>query len=251
MSEPGPPSGGRSRLGDRPTLVTGEPVLQRWFVLTLLVLVPVGLGITLWAVLSIPRDLLSAAERRPPGDATVTVDRGDAQLGPTTDTEPGPGCAAGIELIGDSGTRAASRRALEVLCDLVREDRYPRAREGLRTWLRSDGQLRIAIFELSGVEGSARLEDERLVVELNAKFQFDDAAKATPELVHQLALIAQDDWPGAPITAASALAAAEEQRTACERLVVEGPLARGCTDVGELLEDPDPLGLLVDAGYPG
>lgn len=59
-----------------PTLPTGEPVLARWFVIAMLLLVPVGIAVGVWAVMSIQREPLPPAERRPPGGPEVTIDRG-------------------------------------------------------------------------------------------------------------------------------------------------------------------------------
>ena len=232
-----------------PTLPTGEPVLQRWFVIAVLVIVPIGIAVTVWAFLAIPRDELTPAQRRPPGGLEVTIARGDAQFGASTETETGPSCASAITLIGDSGTRATSRRALEATCELLRSGRYPTANEGLRAWLRNDGLMRIAVFELSGVEGSARQEDGRLVVELNAKFQFEDASRAAPELIHQLTLLGQEAWPGEPLTVVAAMEAAEAQTDACTQLTFDGPVPRGCRDVEALLASDDPHAQLVEAGY--
>lgn len=232
-----------------PTLPTGEPVLQRWFVITVLVMVPIGIAVTIWAFLSIPRDELTPAERRPPGGPEVTIERGDAQFGTSTETEAGPSCTEAITLLGDSGTRATSRRALEATCELLRSGRYPTANEGLRAWLRNDGLMRIAVFELSGVEGSARQEGGRLVVELNAKFQFEDASRAAPEVIHQLTLLGQESWPGEPITVTAALEAAEAQADACAQLTFDGPPPRGCRDVEDLLAADDPRAQLAEAGY--
>ena len=46
-----------------PTLPTGEPVLHRWFVILLLVLAPIALAVTAWALLSIGGEPISPAER--------------------------------------------------------------------------------------------------------------------------------------------------------------------------------------------
>jgi hypothetical protein len=248
MSDPRPPLP-PLRDDGLPTLPTGEPVLQRWFVIAMLVTVPIAIVVTVWAFLSIPRDELSPAERRPPGGAEVTIERGAAEFGATTEVEVGPVCAERIELVGDAGTRATSRRALTATCDLLRSERFATARTGLTEWIRADGLLRVAVFEFAGVEGSARIEDDRLVVELNAKFQFEDASRAAPELIHQLTLIGQEDWPGAPLPATAALEAAEAQAEACERLSFPDDPPRGCRDVEELLAADDPLALLLDAGY--
>lgn len=232
-----------------PTLPTGEPVLHRWFVLAMLVLAPVAIGVTLWALASIPDGFIPPAQRWPPGTATVTVDRGDADLPATSDDEPGPSCAEHVAMIGDSGARAAARRALGATCQLLASGRFPRAEMGLERWRERDGALRLAVFELSGVEGSTRVEQDRLVMELNAKFAFEDATRAAPVIIHQLVLIADDGWPGSPIPASTQLAAAQAQAEACGRLSFAGAAPRGCTDVDELLALDDPRRALVEAGH--
>jgi hypothetical protein len=232
-----------------PALPTGEPVLHRWFVLAMLVLVPIALAVTVWAALSIQRDELSAAERRPPGGPAVTIERGAAELGTSQEVEPGPGCSQAIRIVGDAGARAAGRRALAGACALLGTGEFPEAQQGLRAWIQADGQLRIAAFQLTGVESSTRLEDDRLVMELNAKFQFEDATRAAPAVLHQLVLLADPDFPGTPISAERELAGAEVQAAACDRLPPSDHPPRGCLDVRELLDEPDPLQALVDAGY--
>jgi hypothetical protein len=233
-----------------PTLPTGEPVLHRWFVIAMLVLVPIGLGVSIWAATFVfDRDTIAPADRRPAGDDTVTVDRGGAELGTVEDVEPGPSCAAAIEVVGDSGARAAGTRALGAACSLLRGGRFPDAVDGLREWADGRGQLRFALFERTGVESSLRAEDDRLTLELNPAFQFEDATRAAPAILHQLTLLADDGFPGAPITAERALAGAEAQAEACDRLVFSDQPPRGCLDVEELLAEPDPLAALREAGY--
>jgi hypothetical protein len=234
-----------------PTLPTGEPVLHRWFVVAMLILVPLALAVSIWAAtFLVDREPLPPAERRPPGDATTTVDRGDAVLGTVEESEPGPSCASAVRLVGDDGARAAASRALGATCSLLRTGRFEQAQAGLGEWAANRGQLRFAVFERSGVESSLRATDDRIVLELNPSFQFEDATRAAPAIIGQLTLLAQDDFPGAPVTADTALAAAEAQALACDRLVLTGSPPRGCLDVEELLADPDPLGALEVAGYP-
>ncbi|MFA9432642.1 hypothetical protein [Egicoccus sp. AB-alg2] len=233
-----------------PTLPTGEPVLHRWFVIAMLVLVPIALGVSIWAATAtFGRAELTPAERRPPGGPEVTIERGAAQLSPTDELEQGPACFQGGQIIGDSGSRAAARRAMQGACDLIAGGGYDEALAGLRKWARTDGRVRIAAFELSGVESSARLEDGRLVIELNAAFQFEDATAAAPAVIHQLALLAAPDFPGAPIPGEQELRAAQLQRQACGELPPR-LRPRGCDDVEELLAADDPLQDLLDAGWP-
>jgi hypothetical protein len=232
-----------------PMLPTGEPVLARWFVLTMLLLVPAAIGVTVWALTAVDRAPLDAAARRPAGGPEVTVARGDAQLATDATAEDGPGCAEGIALVGDDGSRAAARRALGATCQLLASGDFPRASAGLEAWIAASGRLRLATFELSGVESSARVEDGAIVVELNARFAFEDATRAAPEIVHQLVHLAAPDWPGTVPSVAAASEAALEQDRACARLSLPGGLPRGCRDAAELLADPDAAARLAAAGY--
>ena len=232
-----------------PTLPTGEPVLQRWFVIVLLVMVPVALAVTVWAFMAIDREPLSAAERRPAGGPEVTIARGEAMLSETRDAEPGPGCSQAIRVVGDPGSQTAARTALEGVCDLIDTGDFPEVREGLVTWIAGDGQLRIATFELSGVESSARLEDDRLVVELNAKFQFEDPRRGSPALVHQLVLLTDPGWPGQTVGVTTELRAAVLQQRACDVLDLAGEESRGCRDAAELVAAEDPVADLLDVGF--
>lgn len=251
---PAPPTDPRSSLppmqGDGlPTLPTGEPVLQRWFVLALLLLGLAALGVTVWGFASIDREQLSAAERRPAGGPEVTIERGAATLARTQDASPAPDCAQAIRLIGDRGSRAAARVAVEAACGLISTGDFPRARDGLIEWIAADGIMRIATFELSGVESSTRVEDDRLVLELNAKFQFEDAVTGAPAVLHQLELIADPAWPGEAIGATTELEAARSQLDACRRLEFPEQPPRGCLDAEELLAEDDPIDALVEVGF--
>lgn len=233
-----------------PTLPSGEPVLARWFVVLLLVLVPAGVAVIVWAFTAIEGTSIPPAERRPPGDAAATHDRGEAAFGDADTTAAGPGCAAGITLVGDAGARAAGRVALSATCQLLELERFEPAWRGLERWVASGGLLRVAVFERTGLDSSTRVgEGGRLVVELNAKFQFEDAARAAPTVVHELTHLAAG-MPGTPVTAPAELAAVRAQHDACQRLGFRSDPPRGCRDAAELLDDPDPLGRLVAAGYP-
>lgn len=233
----------------KPSLPSGEPVLARWFVLLMLLLVPAGLGFAVWAIAGIDIQPIPVAERRPPGSAQVTHERGAAVLNEDRTTQPGPDCAEGITLIGDEGARSAALRALQATCPLITSPELGLAEVGLKRWTEGDGVLRFAVFELSGVDASTRLEDGRIVVELNPKFQFRDGAEAAPFIVHALAHLGQG-FPGEPVSARQELEAMFLQLQACEALRYDQEPPRGCSDAKELVELDDPVEALVDAGYP-
>lgn len=233
-----------------PSLPSGEPVLARWFVISMLVLGVAGVVVAIWAFSSIRGIELGVAERRPPGTAEVTHDRGSAVLAEDPTSATGPGCAEPIALIGDEGARAAAARALSAACQLLASGDFPAAAAGLEAWIAGDGVLRFAVFERNGVDSSARVEDGRIVIELNAKFQFQrpNASLAAPFILHELVHVGQDDWPGAPVSDAAELRAMQTQLRACGRLSGE-PIPRGCHDAAELLDMADPLTGLNEAGY--
>lgn len=232
-----------------PALPTGEPVLARWFVLMMLVLVPIGFGVTVWAFASIEGTEISAAARRPPGTTTFTHDRGVAVLNETREVEPAPSCAEGLDLIGDRGARATVFRAVDATCPLLLRPEYELAAVGLERLRRNGGHFRVAVFELTGVDASTRVEDGEWVVELNAKFQFDDAVRATPMVIAELAHIGAG-WPEQAVTSGQMLAALRLQDRACRDLRYRGETPRGCLDAAEVLAAEDPLLALEEAGFP-
>lgn len=236
----------------RPMLATGEPVLHRWFVLAMLVLVPIALGVSIWAATFVfDREVIEPADRRPPGDGVATIDRGEAELGTLTDSVAGPSCATAIRIVGDPAAHGQASRALGATCSQLRRGGLEAAEAGLQEWIANGGRLRFAVFERSGVESTLRRdEDGRLTLELNASFQFEDATRGAPAIVHQLTLLADRGFPGAPITAERALLGAQAQALTCDRLILGADEPRGCLDVAELLADPDPLGSLIASGYP-
>lgn len=235
-----------------PTLPTGEPVLPRWFVLGMLVLAPAAVAVTVWAFLSVPDSELAPAERRPPGTAEVSYERGEAQVLDDGGTEPGPDCAQRLQLVGAEPLRATGRTAVGALCEVLADAELSQARAGLNEW--AGGRLQFAAFELSGVESSTRAGEAVAngpVVELNAKFADRDPLRAVPVLVHELTVLGDEAFPGRPVDAGTVLEATEAQHHACEALgLLDGDQPpRGCRDAADLLEQPDPREELVAAGF--
>jgi hypothetical protein len=232
-----------------PTLPTGEPVLARWFVITMLLLVPVAIAVTVIAWQAASREPPAAIERRSVGTATVTTARGDALFPESDAATPGPSCAEGVLLTGDRSAVSAARRALSATCQLIASGELPLAAAGLEAWLEAGAVARVGTFERSGVDASARSEDGRIVLELNARYLFEDATRAAPVVVHQLALIGQPDWPGAPVSAQAEAAALAEQLRACGRLSLPDGTPRPCRDAAELIGLEDLVGALVGVGF--
>lgn len=233
----------------------GEPLLQRWFVIPMLVLVVIAIGVSIWMFsVLLTKEEIPLAERRPPGTAEVTHERGRAVLNDTRDTEPGPDCAERVELFGDAGGRSTVRAAMSATCGLLATGEYPAAEEGLDLFVEVGGQLRVAIFELTGVESSARVETiadtdaQQLVIELNPRFQFEAGFRAAPMIIHELTHMAHA-WPGDAVDAEGELEAMRAQHRACEALAFRDDPPRGCLDAALLADAADAIEQLVDAGY--
>lgn len=232
-----------------PALSSGEPVLARWFVIAMLVLFVAAIGITVWAFVAFGgRVELTAAERRPPGTATVTHERGTAVLNATIEYEDATGCATGIKLFGDAGARATTARALSATCQLLASGDFPEAEAGLETLRTGNGLVRIATFEFTGTESSARIEDDRIVLELSPRFQFANATRGAPFVLHELVHLG-DSWPGAPVSADQEVVATEVVQRACQRLSMGDDPPLGCIDADTIMALDDPLASFIDAGY--
>lgn len=229
----------------------GEPLLARWFVLVMIPLVVAGIVVTVWAFLAFGnRPEATAADRRPPGSASVTHERGQAVLNEITETEDGQGCATGITLFGDLGARASTRRAMAAACQLLSSGDFPEAQAGLEVWRAGGGLLRIATFEFTGTESSARVEDDRVVIELSPRFQFANATRGAPFILHELVHLGSGTWPGEPVDAVQEVVATEVTDRACQRLALGQDQPLGCIDAADLLATDDPVQAFVDAGYP-
>ena len=108
--------------------------------------------------------------------------------------------------------------------------------------------LRVTVFEVTGLESSARMEGGKAIIELSPRYQFVDAARAAPMILHELVHLA-GDWPGVAVDADDELEAMLTQARACDRYNFDGNPPRGCADAWELIDSLDPLGQIRDAGY--
>jgi hypothetical protein len=234
----------------------GEPLLARWFVVSMLVLSLVAVGLTVFALTrraAPPAEVFPAAERRNPGTAEVTHDRGQIVIAQDTTVSQPVTCAPQVRLVGDEGGRATLRRAFGVLCAQLEADDGALAQvaAGLAELDDRGGIARIAQAAATGMDSSARIEDGVPVVELAPKFQFENARVAAPFLAHELFHLGGETWPGSPVTASDEAAAMQVQLIVCSALrVTDDELPRGCRDAEELLGDDDPVGALLEAGFP-
>lgn len=241
-----------------PALPDGEPVLARWFVVLMLLLSLVAVAMTVFALTrraAPPSEVFPAAERRNPGTAEVTHERGELRVAEDSTVTQPVTCAPGVRLVGDAGGRSTLQRAFGVLCAQLAADddgSLSQVAAGLAELDRAQGVARVALGAATGVDSSARVEDGVPVVEVAPKFQFESGRLAAPFLAHELLHLGSESWPGAPVDAAQELAAMQVQDEVCRALrAPEGERPRGCRDAAELLAADDPLAALRDAGFGG
>ncbi len=228
-----------------------EPLLPRWFVLLAVALVPVAIGVAVWAFVVFGPEEVPVSERRPPpsDDGTLTTDVGQYNVG-DSDAEPIPlaDCPQwrGIRAGGSEADRGRIDTALSALC----EERLPQdVARGVQALARAQGVIRFAQFQATGVDSTLDLAADPPRILLNARF-----ARAETEPLWIAPLVAHDTTyltePVGP--AASALAAREAEATMCARLLgdEEDPEpSRACDDARALLELLDPLRALEAAGF--
>lgn len=239
-----------------PALPDGTPLLARWFVIAMLLLSLVAVAMTVFALTrraAPPAEVFPAAERRNPGTAEVTHQRGPVVIADDTSVSQPVTCAPQVRLVGDEGGRATLRRGFGVLCAQLEADdgSLSQVAAGLAQLDAAAGIARIAQAAATGVDSSARIEDGIPVIELAPKFQFENARVGAPFLAHELFHLGSENWPGSPVTAADEAAAMRVQLEVCDALrAPEDVLPRGCRDAAELLGDDDPVDALREAGFP-
>ena len=229
-----------------------EPLLPRWFVLLFLLAIPVVIGVGIWAFVVFGPEEVPIAERRPPpsADGLLTTDVGQFDIG-TSDAEllALPDCERyrGIRAGGSAEDRARIELAVDALCDLdLPQDVATR----LRRLAVDGGEVRFALFQLTGVDSTLELIDpDRPRVLLNNRFARADTEPLwiAPLLVHDTTYL---DLPVGP--AESALAAREAEAMVCDALFAEGgepEPSRACEDAEALLDFISPLRALEDAGF--
>lgn len=228
---------------DAPVGELGEPLLPRWFVLLALAAVPVALGVFVLALVGTSPPDLGVAERRPPPGAGLTSVVGELLVGETEPEGYDAPCAhlAGVRLAGTQADQQLLRNAVAGLCNVPLDDD---ATEALAAFATRGGIVRFAVFELTGVDSTATLDDPPMIL-VNARFaQVGRPRWIAPLIAHDAVVLA-----GEPGGADTALRARQVEDQVCTRLLGSETPPQGCTDAAELLVLDDPLNALREAGY--
>lgn len=225
-----------------------EPLLPRWFVLLLLAMVPVAIGVGVWAFVVFGPEEVPVAERRPPPDpmGQLTTDVGQYNVG-ESEAVPLPleDCQLfrGIRAAGSDADRARIGAALSAYCEgTVPEDVARR----MATFAAAQGEIRFAQFQATGIDSTMDLGVDPPRILLNARFAREDTDPLwiAPLVVHDTTYLELD-----PGTAEAALEARTAEAAACARLLDETRPSRACDDAEAILDLLDPIRALQAAGF--
>jgi hypothetical protein len=220
-----------------------EQLLPRWFVILCVALVPVAIAAVIAGFLLFgPRDVPVAARRPPPADG-FTSDVGEYVVGATDPQVYGDACPMleGVAIAGTEQDRTALRLGLSALCNTSLTEELEAQ---INSFAQAQGVVRFAQFQSTGVDSTARPDDQPPVILINAKFQRTDPLWIAPLIAHDAVFMTAD-----PATAAGALEARRAEDLVCDRILGGRRESRGCADAEELLALPDPESALREAGF--
>ena len=220
-----------------------DQLLPRWFVSLCVVMVPVVIIVAVVALLSVRRDEIPLAERRPPPAGGLTHDVGDHQVGESEPVAYDDACPMlqGVKVAGGEADQQALRLALAGLCNAS----LPAVvQDQLRLFASEGGVVRFALFENRGVDSAAIEDADPPTILVNARLQRSDPLWISPVIVHDVITLAGDAE-----TEAGALAARQAEDLVCDRILGGRRESSGCRDAEELLALPDPEAALRDAGF--
>lgn len=229
---------GRDPWADAPTEELTDQVLPRWFVLLAIGAVIAAVGTLIAALFAFGPQEVPLAERRPPPADGLTHEVGDYVIGGNeavlyTDSCP---LLEGVRVAGTSEDRTRLRTGLAALCNVAEAD----VADGLEAFAEAGGVVRFATFTETGVASTATTGDDPQIL-INTRFSRTGPLQIAPLIAHDV--IARTD----PGDAATELSARISQADACARIFNELPPS--CDDATALVDLPDPLTALRQAGY--
>ncbi len=238
-----PPTNPRDPWRKAPVGELQDQLLPRWFVLLCLALIPVAIAAAVAAFIVFGPEDVPLAERRPPPANGLTNDVGQYEIGRSQPVEYAGACnlLQGVRIAGTEADQEALRLGLAGLCNT---ELPPDVAEAVAQFAGAGGVVRFAQFQLTGVDSTARYEQQPQAILLNAKFQRTEPLWMAPLVAHDAVLLAGD-----PDSATAAVQARRAEDLVCDRLLQGQRESRGCGDAESLLALPDPVAALRDAGF--
>lgn len=221
-----------------------DPLLPRWFVVTVLVTIPAAIGAVVAAFVVFSHAEVPVAERRPPpSEAGLTAGTGEVALGDADPEGLEADCpvVAGLRIAGGEADRETLSDGVNGLCDADLDadtaDRVGRLAE-------AGAVVRFAVFERTGVDSAADLDAQPQQVLLNARF-----SRTEPRWIAPLVALEATFLDADPTTAEGVLRARRAERRVCRSLFGGTRPSRACQDAQALLSLEDPQAALRAAGY--
>jgi hypothetical protein len=177
------------------------------------------------------------AERRP-ADGVGEIHTGETE--PVTYERACP-LLEGVRIAGGPSDQESLRAAIAALCNVPLPDDVS---DRLRRFAEAEGVVRFAVFERSAVDVTSDLAADPPVVYPNARFTQTDPLWIAPLLVHETVFLVVDHT-----TADGLLEARRAEHRVCQLLLSGRREPQGCRDAAALLDLPDPLAALRDAGF--
>ena len=211
-----------------------EPILPRWFVLTMLASIPLALVVFVLAFFGFGRTEVPVAERRPPPANDLSADVGVLAAGERDPVPHEPECPAvdGLGVAGASDDRGLLAATLDVLCAV------PEVTDDVAALADQEVAVRYASFQRAGVD----VASDASTVYLDARHVDVEPALAAPLIAYESALRMAPS-----IDAEAVVSARAAELAACDRLLAER--TRPCEDAAALLDLVDPVAALRDAGF--
>lgn len=226
-----------------PTSELADQVLPRWFVLTAIAMIPIAIAAVIGAFMAFGPDRVPVAARRPPPAGGLTTGVGAFRVG-SSDPVPVPQLCPTLDGTRVAGAVADQRALITGLNALCRIRLDVDVATRLQQFAREGGVLRLAQFQVTGVDSTADLRAEPPKIYVNAKFARTDPTWIAPLIAHDTTFLDLD-----PATAEGALAARRVEAQVCAELAAGRRPSRGCGDAKALLSLPDPLAALRAAGF--
>ena len=220
-----------------------DQLLPRWFVILILVMIPVAIGAVIAAFVVFRPAAVPVAERRPPPSSGLTSDVGQFVVGQAQPQPYAEVCPTlrGVQVAGTDADQRVLRLGLAGLCNVSLPGEVS---DRLARFAQAGGVVRFSAFEQTGVDSTAELDADPPRILLNARLQLTDPLWIAPAVAHDVTFLDSD-----PATADGALEARRVEALVCDRLLGGRRASRGCDDARELLELPDPLAALRAAGF--
>lgn len=220
-----------------------DQVLPRWFVLTALATIPLAIAVLIVALGVFRPAEVPVQARRPAPEGGLTHAVGDLAAGHTEPVPYADACRPleGVRIAGSSEDQRVLRAALAALCNTPLD---PPEAGALEAFADAGGVVRFGTFEATGVDSTLAYERDPPVLYVNTKFSRTEPLWIAPLIAHDTTHAALG-----PGEAEAALAARRAEDKVCDRLLGTQRRSRACADAEALLDLPDPLQALRDAGY--